>query len=92
MSVSRPASRFVWIAAVFLVLIGIAAVTRRTLVLLWPEQFSGGQSNPAAVLDAGFARHRALTLVHILPGALFLGLATLQFMPGVRKKHLQFHR
>jgi uncharacterized membrane protein len=92
MSVSNRASRLLWFAVTFLVLIGIAAVTRRTLVLLWPGQFSGGQSNPAAALDAGFAHHRALTLLHILPGALFLSLATLQFMPGIRQKHLQFHR
>ena len=92
MSVSTGARRFVWFAVIFLVLIGVAAVTRRTLVLLSPGQFSGGRSNPAAALDAGFARHKALTLIHILPGALFLGLAALQFMPGMRKKHLQFHR
>lgn len=92
MSVSKRASRFVWFAVIFLVLIGTAAVTRRTLVLLWPQQFSGGQSNPAATLDAGFARHRALTLVHVLLGALFLGLATLQFIPSIRNKHLQLHR
>lgn len=91
MSVSKPASRFVWTAVIFLVVIGIAAVTRRTLVLLWPS-LSGGKSNPAAVLDAGFARHMALTLVHILPGGLFLALAPLQFMPSIRQKHLQFHR
>lgn len=92
MSVSKRANRFVWFAIIFLVLIGIAAVTRRTLVLLWPTQFSGGQSNPAAALDVGFARHMALTLIHILPGALFLSLAALQFVPGIREKHLQFHR
>ena len=76
---------------IFLVVIGVAAVTRRMLVLFWPS-LSGGTSNPAAVLDAGFARHMALTLVHILPAGLFLVLAPLQFMPSVRQKHLQIHR
>lgn len=92
MSVSKRARRFVWFGVIFLVVVGIAAVTRRTLVLLWPAQFGGRQSNPAAALDAGFARHMALTLVHILPGALFLGLAPLQFAQGFRQKHLQLHR
>ncbi len=91
MTVSKRASRFLWSALTFLVVIGIAAVTRRTLVLFWPARF-GGNANPAAVLDAGFARHMMLTLVHILPGGLFLALAPLQFMPGIRQKHLQFHR
>ena len=91
MSISKPASRLLWTGVVLLVVIGIAAVTRRTLVLLWPI-LSGGKSNPAAVLDAGFARHMALTLIHILPGGLFFALAPLQFMPSIRQKHLQFHR
>jgi uncharacterized membrane protein len=92
MAVSQRTRRFVWFAVIFLTIIGVTAVTLRTLVLLWPSQFSRGQGNPAAALDAGFARHRALTLVHILPGALFLVLASLQFMPSIRREHLQFHR
>jgi uncharacterized membrane protein len=91
MSVSKRATRFLWTAIIFLVVIGIAAVARRTLVLFWPAQFSG-KASPAAALDAGFARHMALTLLHILPGGLFLVLAPLQFMPGMRRKHLQLHR
>jgi len=92
MSVPKPASRLLWSAVIFLVLIGIAAVTRRSLVLIWPARFSGGTANPAAALDRGFARHTALTLVHILPGALFLGLATLQFARSFRQKHWRLHR
>src|SRR5579864_36231 len=91
MSVSRSATRYVWAGVIFLAFIGVAAVTRRTLVLLRPQTFAGNVS-PAAALDAGFARHRALTLVHILPGALFLVLASLQFVPGIREKHLNVHR
>jgi uncharacterized membrane protein len=92
MSVSKPSGRLAWSAVIFLVVIGIAAVTRRTLVLIWPARFSGGTSNPAAALDAGFARHAALTFVHILPGALFLSLATVQFARSFRQKHLRLHR
>ncbi len=66
-------------------------MARRTLVLLWPELF-GGNSSPAAALDVGFAQHMALTLIHILPGALFLILAPLQFVAGIRSRHLSFHR
>lgn len=92
MQASNRASRFVWTAIIFLAAIGIAAVTRRTLVLFWPAQFSGGSTSPAAGLDSGFARHMALTVLHILPAALFVVLAPFQFMPSVRQKHLQFHR
>ena len=92
MPVSKRASRFVWFAVIFLVVIGIAAVTRRTLVLFWPQRFSGGGANPAAALDASFSRNALLTLVHILPGGLFLALALLQFSRSFRQKHLPIHR
>jgi uncharacterized membrane protein len=92
MAVSKRATRIVWIGVVSLALIGVAAVTRRTVVLLFPGALGGGGTNPAAALDTGFARHEALTLIHILPGALFLTLAAVQFMPSVRNKHLLLHR
>ncbi len=87
----RRTSRWVWAGVIFLSVIGIAAATRRTLVLFWPEQF-GGKFPPAAAMDAGFARHLALTMVHIIPGAVFMILAPLQFVPAIRAKHLSFHR
>jgi uncharacterized membrane protein len=91
MTVSKRTTRFLWSAVGFLVVIGIAAVTRRTLVLIWPGQFAG-KASPAAALDVGFARYMVLTLMHILPGGLFLVLAPLQFMPSIRQKYLQLHR
>src|SRR5258708_16952940 len=87
----RRTTRWVWAGVVFLAVIGIAAATRRALVLFWPEQF-GGKFPPAAAMDAGFARHMALTLVHIFPAAVFMILAPLQFIPTIRAKHLSFHR
>lgn len=91
MAVSKSAGRLVWTAVVLLTLIGVAAVTRRSLVLLWPTTFAGKYA-PAAALDTGFARHMALTFIHILPGGLFLSLGLLQFAPGIRRNHLQVHR
>ena len=91
MSVSKPITRLLLVAVVFLVLIGIAAVTRRSLVLLWPQRF-GTTDGPASALEPGFTSHTALTFVHILPGAFFLGLAPLQFLPRFRRKNLNFHR
>ena len=91
MAVSKSASRLVWTGVALLALIGVAAVTRRTLVLLWPGTFAS-KASPAAVLDAGFAKHLALTLFHILPGGLFLLLTPLQFMRSIREKHWMIHR
>jgi len=91
MALQQRAARFVWIGAILLAVIGVAAATRRTLVLFWPEVFAG-KYPPAAALDIGFARHMALTLAHIILGALFLALALLQFVPSIRAKHLKVHR
>jgi uncharacterized membrane protein len=92
MAESRRATRLMWTVVILLIVIGVAAVARRTVVLLFPGHLESGASSPAAALDTGFARHEALTLIHILPGAMFLGLAAFQFVPGIRQKHLQFHR
>jgi uncharacterized membrane protein len=92
MPVSKRSAGFVWAAVIFLIVIGVAAVTRRSVVLFWPGHLGSGSSSPAAALDAGFARHRALTLAHILVGGLFLVLASLQFVSSIRRKHLQLHR
>lgn len=92
MSASKLANRLLWFALTFLIIIGVAAVTRRSLVLLWPSRFGARGPNPAAALDSGFARHAALTFVHILPGALFLVLAAFQFSRSFRQKHLKLHR
>jgi uncharacterized membrane protein len=92
MDAKKRTPRIIWAGVIFLVVIGVAAVIRRMLVLIWPQTFGGGASNPAAALDAGFAKHMALTFVHILPGALFLMLAPLQFVSRIREKHLQVHR
>lgn len=85
------ATRWLWPAVIFLALVGLAAGTRRTIVLLWPRALSS-ERNPAAALDAHFADHRALTLVHILPGMLFMILGPLQFVRRLRAKHPQIHR
>lgn len=92
MAVSRRATRLLWTGVISLVAIGVAAVARRTVVLLFPGHLGSGPSSPAAAMDVGFANHPLLTLIHILPGALFLGLAAFQFAPGIRQRHLQFHR
>jgi uncharacterized membrane protein len=91
MTESKRTPRIIWFGVIFLAVIGVAAVMRRTLVLFWPAQFTA-QFSPAAGLDAGFARHMALTLAHILPGALFLVLTPLQFVSSIRQKHPQVHR
>src|SRR5258707_11674272 len=91
MSPNRALVRFLWTAVIFLAFIGLAVATRRTIVLLKPETFSSA-NNPAVQLDAHFANHTTLTLMHILPAMLFMVLGPLQFVRSLRSKHPQIHR
>jgi uncharacterized membrane protein len=92
--------RALWGAVIFLALIGVAIGARRTLNLL-PVVVHGYRplavsSNPRlaqlAGLDDLFRRHPILTLVHIVPGTLFMILGPLQFSSTIRTRHLEWHR
>lgn len=74
--------RALWVGVWFLSLIMIAVATRRILHL-W---------SPSVDLDAGFAQHPLLTLVHIIPGLVFIVLGPFQFMTSLRKTRPTLHR
>ncbi len=65
------------------------AARRAYVLLVPPEQprFAEG-----AALDAGFAAHRLLTFVHILPASLLIVLMPLQFVNRIRTRHIAWHR
>ena len=92
--------RTLWGVVTLLALIGIAVVARRATQLV-PIVINGYtpptvSSNPVvrqfAALDDLFARYPLLTIVHILPGALFMVLGPLQFSATIRARHRQWHR
>jgi uncharacterized membrane protein len=92
--------RALWSAVIFLALIGVAVAVRR-MVHLVPIVVRGYHppavtSNPVAArfaaLDDLFARFPILTLVHIVPGLLFMVLGPLQFSSAIRARHLRWHR
>ena len=83
--------KLVWLATFLLVAIGVAIVVRRTLNLFAPAAAPRGLSE-AAALDAGFARHRLLTMLHIIPGLLFVLLGPLQFVQRLRNRKPRLHR
>jgi uncharacterized membrane protein len=65
-------------------------VIRRATTLITPSptpRFATG-----AALDAGFAKHPVLTMVHIFPGLLFVVLGPLQFVRGLRSRRPALHR
>lgn len=100
MKPSPRTRRTLWSAVIVLALIGIAVVIRRAVYLV-PIVINGyapaaPPANPRlaqlAALDDIFARYPILTLVHIIPGLLFMVLGPLQFSRSMRARHLQWHR
>ncbi|HEY6389468.1 MAG TPA: DUF2306 domain-containing protein [Candidatus Acidoferrum sp.] len=92
--------RAVWYGVIFLAVIGVAVAVRR-MVYVVPIVLHGYHPPPApsnprlaqfAALDDLFARYPILTLVHIVPGLLFMILGPLQFNPTIRARHLRWHR
>jgi hypothetical protein len=78
--------RILWLITLLLVLIGVAVVIRRSVNLFAPS------AAPSGVPNAGFARHRLLTMVHIIPGLLFVVLGPLQFVQRLRSRRPALHR
>jgi hypothetical protein len=88
---TKRAPTAIWAATALLALIGVAAAARRFVVLLAPPTLNP-RFAAAAALDSGFAAHRLLTLIHIVPAALFVVLMPLQFVKRIRKRHIALHR
>jgi uncharacterized membrane protein YozB (DUF420 family) len=47
---------------------------------------------PIGTFDSRYARHPWLTLLHMLPGLVYITLAPVQLMKGVRDRHPAVHR
>jgi uncharacterized membrane protein len=92
--------RVLWGVVIFLALIGAAVAVRR-IVNVVPIALHGYRPprpapNPVAAqfgaLDDLFAHYPVLTLIHIVPGLLFMLLGPLQFSSTIRARHLRWHR
>jgi uncharacterized membrane protein len=86
-------SRHTWLWGLvgLLTLIGIVVVARRYSVLISPS-ISADSVNPAKDLDANFARHRGLTLAHIVPALFYITLLPFQFTNRLRGAFPKLHR
>jgi len=83
--------RLLWVSTLVLVLIGVAMVTRRALTLFGFLSASSALSESAPV-DAAFARFAPLTMIHIMPGLMFVVLGPLQFVKTLRTRRPRLHR
>jgi len=82
-----------WILVAILVLTGLAAIFGRTGFMI--GAFSEPIANPEEVFNAFDIRYYTnamATILHLGPGFFVMVLGPLQFMRGVRKKHIKLHR
>lgn len=102
MDAALPRRRLLWTAIIFLSLIGVAVAARRIVVL---APVLSGHARPASaapaanpriaqlrVTDDLFAAYPRLTLIHIIPGLLFMLLGPFQFSRAIRSKYPRWHR
>ena len=87
--------RTLYTSIVLLSLIGIVIVVRRTLLVI-PVLINGYHA-PAITskftqMDDIFAHHPLLTLIHIIPGLVFVISGPFQFMHKVRSRYPKWHR
>ena len=83
-------SKLPWSTLIILCVIATAAVLRRTFVLLSPP--ATPRAPDLAAMDAVFAAHRTMTLLHILPALCLVLLLPFWFSPRVRQRHATAHR
>ena len=81
----KIASTLGWFAIVLSVLIMIASGVSR-LVLMTQDPAT------ADLLDVRYIQHPWVSLLHIVPGVLFLTLAPLQFVARIRRRRISIHR
>ena len=102
MDAAPPRRHLLWTAIIFLSMIGVAVAARRIVVL---APVLSGHVRPASAAPAAnpriaqlratddlFAAHPRLTLVHIIPGLLFMLLGPFQFSRAIRTKYPKWHR
>ena len=96
---SKRLQRVLWSAVIFLAVLGVAVAVRRAVVLI-PVVLHGYHPPPPAPnafaaqfgrLDDLFAHYPYLTLIHIVPGVLFMILGPLQFSSRIRSRYPRFH-
>ncbi len=86
----RLAARVLWGCALVLAAGGVFIVAQR-LADVTHSTRTGDLPAPGS-FEAGFAANPGLTALHILPGFLLLVLGPLQFVPGIRARHIGVHR
>jgi hypothetical protein len=86
----RAGDRAVWVVIGLLLTIMVVFIGLR-LVTDVPNVLSGTLPDPEA-FERRYAEYPWLAYAHILPGAIYLGIAPFQLWRGFRNRHLPIHR
>jgi uncharacterized membrane protein len=79
-----------WVGIAVLIITLMISVIMRTSGL--NDFFKTGQVPHPETIDFGYAKNPVLTLLHILPGAVFILLGAMQFIKPLRSRHIKIHR
>jgi uncharacterized membrane protein len=97
-------ARLLWSGLGLLIAVGVTASITRALSVtniglsITEARLAAGKAmfpehwGENSVIEKRFADNRVLTLLHVVPGGVFLILAPLQFSPAIRDRHRRFHR
>ena len=78
----------VWTVTVLLVLITTLFVVNR--VVQDSSNIRAGVVPPVDDISRAYAQHPVPAYLHIVPGVIFMVGAPLQFVPGIRRKHIRW--
>ncbi len=92
--------RWLWSTIVFLILLAISFTVFRLMLLANPGAYDEQAANilPSGALEGakeynqGFENQPFSTVLHIIPGTLFLIFGAFQFSPKIRARKLAYHR
>lgn len=79
-----------WVAVFILIITLFVSASIRTKELV--ESMNTGNMPFPGTIEHGYALKPWLTLIHILPGVVFLVLGALQFVKKIRNNQISFHR
>lgn len=86
----RRAPRSLVVVIAILAALGAGLAIGRALAIA--SVLRGGPLPEPGSYEMGFAERPLLTLLHVLPGLVFMVLGPFQFVPRLRARHLALHR
>jgi hypothetical protein len=95
-SVLKTIGKIGFALVILLALVGITSVVARFVLtvrfLIDPSVVDTQAGDPGAGFNERYYAHPYLTLLHIVPGFLFMTLGPMQFIAAIRNRWLNFHR